>query len=349
MRRRKVAVVTGASAGVGRAVACEFAMKGYVIALIARGKKGLEAALQDVRELGSDGMIIPLDVADYEAVEKAADDIEEQLGPIDVWVNNAMISVFGNFLDVKPEDFKRVTEVSYLGFVHGTYAALRRMRLRNRGTIVQVSSSLAYRSIPLQSAYCGAKHAIEGFTDSLRSELIHDRSDVRLTTVQLPAINTPQFKWSANLMGVKSQPVPPIYQPEIAAKGIYFAAKQQLRNFRVGAMTDLIIKSSLLAPRIGDLYLAKNGIKDQQTGEALPKSYRDNLWKPLDDQTDFGAHGDFDRVATQHSWHLWFSINKIKLFTIFGLATAFVAYKKQTKNLPLPDLHQILQKSKKVA
>lgn len=321
----KVVVITGASAGVGRALARKFASEGCYVALIARGQKGLESALEEVRQLGGDGMIFPLDVADYDSVDEAAEEIEYRLGPIDIWVNNAMLSVFGNFLEVTPKEFKRVTEVSYLGYVHGTYAALKRMRHRNWGTIVQVSSALAFRSIPLQSAYCGAKHAIEGFTDSIRSELLHEKSAVKLTSVILPAINTPQFKWSANRMGMMSQPVPPIYQPEIAAEGIYYAAIHQKRNFYVGARTLPIVKSTLIAPSIGDYFLAKYGFSLQQTDTPLPKHYQENLWRPLDENTDFGVHGDFNDRAVKHSWHVWLVTNKKKVFTLVGLGAAYLA------------------------
>jgi short-subunit dehydrogenase len=233
----EVVVVTGASAGVGRAVVREFAKKKADIGLIARGVERLEAAKREVEECGGRAVVVPADVADAEAVERAAERVEEELGPIDIWVNDAMTTVFAPFSQITPEEFKRATEVTYLGFVYGTMSALKRMRARNRGTVVQVGSALAYRSIPLQSAYCGAKHAIVGFTDSIRSELIHEKSDVHITVVHLPAMNTPQFSWCRTKLPRQPQPVPPIYAPEVAARAIYWAAHNRRRELYVGLST----------------------------------------------------------------------------------------------------------------
>src|SRR5438094_9404407 len=260
----EVLVITGASAGVGRATARKFARHGAWIALLARGTDGLEAAQREVEELGGTAIVIPVDVANAEQVEAAAARIEIDLGKIDIWINNAMVSVFSPIKEMTPEEFRRVTEVTYLGCVYGTLAALKRMLPRDHGTIVQVGSALAYRGIPLQSAYCAAKHAIQGFCDSLRCELLHDKSGVRLTMVQLPALNTPQFGWVKSRLPRKAQPVPPIFQPEVAAEAICFAAHNPRREFYVGAPSVAVITVNKFAPALLDHYLARTGYDSQQ-------------------------------------------------------------------------------------
>lgn len=302
-RQPEVVVITGASAGVGRATVRAFAERGASIGLLARGREGLEAAKQEVEELGGKALVLPLDVSDADAVELAAAEVEKKLGPIDVWINNAMVSVFSPVREMMAEEYRRVTEVTYLGYVYGTLAALRRMLPRDRGTIVQVGSALAYRGIPLQSAYCGAKHAIQGFCDSLRSELIHDGSNVRLTEVHLAAMNTPQFSWVKSRLPRKPQPVPPIFQPEVAARAIVWAAHHDRREVWVGWPTVKAIAGNKIAPGYGDRYLAKNGYESQQY-DGLDDPHRaHNLWEPL--PGDPGAHGDFDDRATSRSPQLW--------------------------------------------
>jgi short-subunit dehydrogenase len=299
----EVVVVTGASAGVGRATVHEFARRGAWIGLMARNMVGLEAARKEVECLGGRGLILPVDVADPEEVEAAAIAVEQNLGPIDTWINNAMVSVLSPAQEMEPEEFRRVTEVTYLGVVYGTMAALRYMVPRNRGTIVQVGSALAYRSIPLQAAYCGAKHAIRGFTDSLRSELLHDQTNVHLTMVHLPALNTPQFEWVKNRLPHQPQPVPPIFQPEVAARAIYWAAHHRRRELNVGFPTVKAVIASRLVPGYLDRYLAKHGYDLQQTGAPADPNRPNNLWQPL--SRDFGAHGRFDARASSHSLQLW--------------------------------------------
>jgi NAD(P)-dependent dehydrogenase (short-subunit alcohol dehydrogenase family) len=292
----KVVVVTGASSGVGRASSRLFAGEGAAVALIARGTDGLEGAASDVRALGGRAMSLPLDVADAQQVEAAAKDVERELGPIDVWVNNAMVSVFAPVRQISAEEFRRVTEVTYLGVVHGTLAALPRMLARDRGVIVQVGSALAYRGIPLQSAYCAAKHAIQGFTESLRCELMHERRGVRVSMVQLPALNTPQFEVVRTRLPRHPQPVPPIYQPEVAARAIVAAAREPARReWWVGGSTALTVAGNAIAPGVGDRYLARTGFESQQTGEPVPDDRPDNLFEPL--PGDRGAHGRFDPSA----------------------------------------------------
>lgn len=312
MPEREVVVITGASAGVGRATAREFGRHGAAVGLIARGRDGLEAAQREIRDLGGEAIVLPADVADAAAVERAADMVERELGPIRVWVNNAMVSVFSPVKEMKPEEYKRVTEVTYLGAVNGTLAALRRMLPRDRGAIVQVGSALAYRSIPLQSAYCGAKHAIVGFTDSLRSELLHDGSHVQLTAVHLPALNTPQFGWVKSRLPRKPQPVPPIFQPEVAAGAIYYAAHHHRRELMVGLSTKKAILVQKIAPGFADRYLARNGYDAQQFDGAADPARPSNLWDPL--AGDAGAHGSFDRRAADRSPELWLELHRSWLF-----------------------------------
>jgi NAD(P)-dependent dehydrogenase (short-subunit alcohol dehydrogenase family) len=300
-------VITGASAGIGRATAELFGRRGANIVLIARGEDGLRGAASAVEKAGGTALAIPADVADFDAVERAAGQAEDRFGPIDVWVNVAFTSVFAPFTEIKPEEFRRVTEVSYLGYVHGTMAALARMRPRDRGTIVQVGSALGYRAIPLQSAYCGAKHAINGFTESVRCELLHDGSHVRITVVQMPAVNTPQFSWVLSRLPRHSQPVPPIYQPEVAAQGVVFAADHPERKEHwVGASTAGTIMAQKFAAPVLDRYLARTGYDSQQTGERAHPGRASNLWQPVDQSpgSDHGAHGAFDARSHAHSGQL---------------------------------------------
>ncbi|MDQ3804802.1 MAG: SDR family oxidoreductase [Acidobacteriota bacterium] len=308
LSKSEVVVVTGASAGLGRAVVRAFAREGAHLGLIARGRDGLEAARREVEEAGGRALVLPLDVADAAAVERAAERVERELGPIDVWVNNAMVSVFSPVREMEAEEYKRVTEVTYLGYVHGTLAALKRMLPRDRGTIIQVGSALAYRGIPLQSAYCAAKHAIQGFHDSLITELIHDRSNVRVTMVQMPALNTPQFSWVKSRLPREPQPVPPIYQPEVGAEAVLFAAREPRREMYVGYPTVQAIVGNKIAPGLADKYLARFGYDAQQTDEPVSPGRRDNLWEPL--PGDHGAHGSFDERASASSPQLWASMNR---------------------------------------
>src|SRR2546430_2154975 len=306
----RVIVITGASAGVGRAVAKAFAREGARIGLIARGRAGLEGARRDVEASGGQALVLPLDVADAAAVERAADEIEEKLGPIDVWVNNAMASVFSPIKEMTPDEFKRVTDVTYLGYVYGTLAALRRMLPRDRGVLIQVGSALAYRGIPLQAAYCAAKHAVQGFVDSLRCELIHDNSRMRVTMIEMPALNTPQFGWVKSRLPRKAQPVPPIYQPEIAAEAIVYASHYPRREIYVGMPTVGAIVVNKFFPGLLDHYLARAGYDSQQHDGAEDRHRPDNLWEPVDAKKDYGAHGHFDSRAARHSPQLWTSMHR---------------------------------------
>jgi NADP-dependent 3-hydroxy acid dehydrogenase YdfG len=304
----QVVVVTGASSGVGRAVARLYARRGAKIGLLARGLQGLEAARREVEESGGTGLVLQADVSDPDAVEDAADRVEDVLGPIDVWINNAMTSVISPVREMRPEEYRRVTDVTYLGVVYGTLAALRRMLARDRGTIVHVGSTLAYRGIPLQSAYCAAKHAIQGFHDSLRSELLHDGSAVRLTLVHLPAVNTPQFRMVRNRMERKAQPFGPVYQPELAAEAILWAADHPRRELNVGSSTSQAIIANSFAPGLLDHYLARVGIDGQLGDEPETPGRADNLFDPV--PGDHGAHGAFDDRAKSHSAHLWMETHR---------------------------------------
>jgi short-subunit dehydrogenase len=297
-KRIRVVVVTGASAGVGRATVRELAKRRVALGLLARGEEGLLATLEEARSLGVRAVAIPTDVADAEAVEAAAAQVERELGPIDAWVNDAMTSVFAPVRETSAAEIRRVTEVTYLGVVHGTIAALRRMLPRDSGVIVQVGSALAYRSIPLQAAYCAAKHAVVGFTDSLRTELLHDHSHVQVTMVQLPALNTPQFEWVRSRLPRRAQPVPPIYQPEVAARAIVKAIEQPRREVLVGLPTIAVVQLQKLVPGLLDRYLAATGYKAQQTQEPEDPNRPDNLYRPVDETKDEGAHGRFDRRAS---------------------------------------------------
>lgn len=301
-------VVTGSSAGLGRAVAHEFGRRGANVALLARGVDGLEGAKREIEAAGGKALVLPTDVADSGKVEAAAEAVEKEFGPIDIWINNAMASVFSPVKEMKPEEYKRVTEVTYLGVVYGTLSALKRMLPRDRGTIVQVGSALAYRSIPLQSAYCAAKHAIAGFTDSLRCELIHDKSRIQLTMVQMPALNTPQFGWVKSRLKYKAQPVPPIFQPEVGARAIYWAAHHDRREVYVGAPTVEAIVANKVAPGLLDHYLGRTGYDSQQTNELENPSRPNNLWEPV--AGDHGTHGTFDSRAHNHSSELWLGLHR---------------------------------------
>ncbi|MDQ3979796.1 MAG: SDR family oxidoreductase [Actinomycetota bacterium] len=300
---REIVVVTGASAGVGRAVARRFGETGAAVALLARGRDGLEAAAKEIQAAGGTALVVPTDVAEYDQVEAAAAEVEDRLGPIDIWVNNAMTTVFARFWDVTAEEFRRATDVTYHGVVYGTFAALERMRPRDRGTIVQVGSALAYRGIPLQSAYCGAKHAIVGFTDALRCELVHDKSSVHLTAVHLPALNTPQFSWCRSRLPRHPQPVKPIYQPEVAAEAIWWAAHQRRREVWVGAPTVGTILANRFIPGLLDRYLGRTGVDGQQTDQPVDPDRPDDLFEPV--PGDHGAHGIFDQQAKGRSVQLW--------------------------------------------
>jgi NAD(P)-dependent dehydrogenase (short-subunit alcohol dehydrogenase family) len=308
MKHHRIVVVTGASAGIGRAVARRFGRDRWRVALIARGVDGLEAARREIEAMGGEAMAIPCDVADQAAVEAAADRVEREWGPIDVWVNDAMVTSYCEFLDISPDDFRRMTDVTYLGSVWGIRAALKRMTPRNRGTIVQVGSALAYRSIPLQSAYCGAKSALRGFIDSLRSELIHHRSRVKITMVQLSAFNTPQFDWGKTCGTKQPQPVPPIFQPEVAAEGIHYAALHPRRELWVGWPAMKAIVAQKFIPGIIDRILARQGYSGQHTDQPIAPGRRDNLYAPV--PGDHGAHGRFDARSMPVSRQLDLSMHR---------------------------------------
>ncbi len=318
MEKREVVVITGASAGVGRAAVREFAKHGAWVGLIARGEDGLEAARSEVEAAGGRALVLPVDVADAADVESAAQRVEDELGPIDIWVNNAMASVFSPIKEMTPEEFKRVTEVTYLGYVYGTLAALKRMLPRDRGTIVHVGSALAYRSIPLQSAYCAAKHAVLGFFASLRTELLHDKSNVKTTMVQMPALNTPQFGWVKSRLPRKAQPVPPIFQPEVAARAIYYAAHHpERREYFVGWSTVKAIFGNKLVPSFADHYLARQGYEAQQHDGPEDPNRPNNLWEPV--AGDHGAHGTFDDRASSFSLELWLEAHRKWLAVAAGV------------------------------
>ncbi|MFC7387062.1 SDR family oxidoreductase [Sphaerisporangium rhizosphaerae] len=321
----KVVVVTGASGGVGRAVVRMLGEKGAKIALIARGETGLANAAVEAGAEGGTAKVYPADMADHEQVEAVADEIEKDLGPIDVWVNVAFSSVFAPFTEVEPAEYERTTAVTYLGYVWGTRAALRRMRPRNQGTIVQVGSALAYRGIPLQAAYCGAKHAIKGFTESVRTELFNEGSDVQITMVQLPAVNTPQFDWVLSRLRRHPQPVPPIFQPEVAAQAVVFAAEHPARReYWVGGSTTATIIGERIAPGLIDRYLGRTGVKSQQTDDKRPTGVA-NLWEPADDGRDYGAHGSFDGRSKDHSVQVWLSQHRTLVLTALATAAAATA------------------------
>lgn len=304
----EVVVITGASAGVGRAVARRFASEGALVGLIARGADGLDGARQDVESLGGRALVLQGDVADPAFLAEAAERAERELGPIDIWVNNATTSVFSPVKEMNADEFRRVTEVTYLGVVNGTLSVLPHMLRRNRGTIVQVGSALAFRGIPLQAAYCGAKHAIQGFTESLRVELMHDGSDVHVTMVHLPAVNTPQFEWNKTRLPRHPQPVPPIYQPEVMAEAIHFAAHSHRREMMVGMPTLKAVYGNRIAPWYADWELARMGYDSQQMDEPVQPDRPNNLWEPV--AGDHGAHGRFDERSSYSSPQLWLNMNR---------------------------------------
>lgn len=318
--KNKVVAITGASAGVGRATAVAFASRGAKLGLIARGKEGLESTQREIEGAGGTAIVCAADVADAKTLDEAAGRIEQELGPIDIWVNNAMTTVFAPLADIEPDEFKRVTEVTYLGGVYGTMTALKRMRTRNRGTIVQVSSALAHRSIPLQSAYCGAKHALAGFLDAVRCELIHEKSRIHITAVQMPALNTPQFEWGRNKLPRRPQPVPPIFQPEVAARAILFAASHHRRDVPVGMPTWMALWGQRLIPGLMDWYLGRTAWGGQQTDEEDMHERADNLFSPVAGK--HGTHGSFDAKAHSQSPALWVEEHRPQ---ILGAGLAVVA------------------------
>ncbi len=319
-------VINGASAGIGRATARLFGERGDRVGLIARGAEGLEQAAKEITAAGGTAHAVTADMAEHDQLESAAQEIERELGPIDIWVNVGFSSVFAPFEQISPDEFRRVTDVSYLGFVHGTMVALRRMRPRDHGTIVQVGSALAERSIPLQSAYCGAKHAVVGFTSSLRCELLHEGANVHVTVVQMPAVNTPQFSWVKSRLPRQPQPVPPIYEPEVAARGVVFAADHPKRKtYWVGGTTAATLLANRVAPALLDRYLAKTGFDSQQTSERPPAHRPDNLWEPADGRggEDYGARGQFSDRSHDRSLQLWMSQHAAQVTA--GVAGAAVA------------------------
>lgn len=316
---RRVVVITGASAGVGRATAQEFARQGWRVALLARGQDGLEGARADVERLGGEPLVIPTDVADADGVEAAAAAVEARWGAIDVWVNNAMATVFADVMSTSPQDFKRSTEVTYLGAVWGTLAALRRMKTRGHGTIVQVGSALAYRSIPLQAPYCGAKAALRGFTDSVRCELVHERSSIHITMVHLSAFNTPQFEWGRTTMTRRPRPMGKVFQPELAARAIYWAATHRRRELWVGWPATQAILGTRVIPGLLDRMLGRKAVDGQQSDEPLPPGRRDNLDRPV--PGDHGSHGRFDDESRDFSLHLWLNLHRAAIAAV-GLVLA---------------------------
>jgi short-subunit dehydrogenase len=320
-REGEVVVITGATAGVGRAVVREFAKRKAHIGLIARDQERLEATKREVEEQGGKALTLSTDVADSEQVMRAAQQVEDAFGPLDVWVNDAMTTIFAPLSEIQPDEFKRATEVTYLGCVYGTMAALKHMQQRDKGTIVQVGSALAYRSIPLQAPYCGAKHAIIGFTDSLRCELIHQRSGIHVTVVDLPAMNTPQFSWCRTRLPNHPQPVPPIFEPEVAARAIYWAAHHKRREVFVGGSTAVAIYGQDVAPGFADWYLGKNGYNSQQTDQPVSPDRPDNLFEPV--PGNYAAHGIFTDRSKNFSAQTWMTLHRTTLaIAAAGLAGA---------------------------
>jgi NAD(P)-dependent dehydrogenase (short-subunit alcohol dehydrogenase family) len=319
-KRQEVVVITGASGGIGRAAARRFGADGAKVALLARGRKGLEAAAREVRDAGGQALVLPVDVAQPDQVEAAASSVEDAFGEIDVWVNDAMVTVYAEFLDIEPDEFRRATEVTYLGMVWGTRSALKRMLERDRGSIVQVCSAMSYRGIPLQSPYCGAKHACKGFTESVLCELRHRKSKVRVSMIQLPGLNTTQFTWGRTKLPKQTTPVPPIYQPEIAADAIHHAAHHKRRQIYVGIPTVANILGERVAPWLLDWYLGKTGYGSQMTDQPLDPTGHDNLFEPVDE--DRGAHGPFDDKAHSHSPQYALAKHRGLVLAGFGAAAA---------------------------
>ncbi|MDX5376907.1 MAG: SDR family oxidoreductase [Halomonas sp.] len=323
--RHEVVVVTGAGAGLGRAVAREFALHGASVGLISRNQRRLEAAKSEVEALGGKAVIVSADMAHADQVEHAAGYIEQQLGPITIWVNGAMTTVFSPFHEMSPEEFKRVNDVTYMGYVHGTMAALKRMRPRNQGTIVQIGSALAYRPIPLQTAYCGAKHAIKGMTEGLRCELMHEGSNVHVTLVEMPALNTPQFDWCKSHLPRRARPVAPVYQPEVGARAVYWAAHQRRRQVYVGVSSLLTIWGNKLAPALMDRFMARTAVSGQQTSETEDPDRPDNLWQSV--KGDRGARGRFGRESKSRSEQFWLTRHRDQVGLVAGsLLLAGVAW-----------------------
>lgn len=312
----RIVVITGASAGVGRAIAREFGKEKAHVGLISRNLDGLEAAKREIDAMGGLGLVLPFDVSDAQVMEKTVQKIEDTFGSIEVWINNAMLSVFSSVDQITPEEFKRVTEVTYLGYVYGTLAALKRMKSRNQGIIIQIGSALAYRSIPLQSAYCAAKHAIAGFSESLRTELLHNQSNVKVCQVNLPAVNTPQFGWVKSRLPNEPQPVPPIYQPEVIARAVRHVSLNPRRRLDIGFPTLKAIIAEKFFPAAADWYLAYYGYLSQQTDQPVSPDRKDNLWEPV--PGDHGAHGSFDACARNRVPLLWFDLNRIPILISAG-------------------------------
>lgn len=343
MKQNEVVVITGATAGIGRATARLFAQQGASIALLARDEGRLEATRQEVEELGGRAIAIPADVADAEQVEAAAELVEQELGQIDIWVNDAMTTVFSPFEDISPEDFKRVTDVTYHGYVWGTRSALKRMRERNHGTIVQVGSAMAYRSIPLQTAYCGAKHAIKGFTEAVRTELLHAKSNVHITIVEMPAVNTPQFEWCATSLTQHPKPMGTVFQPEVAAKAVVWAAHARRREVVVGFPSRMAIWGEKFLPGLLDRFLAKTAVSGQKLKEPISENRPANLWEPV--PGDFAAQGKFGQGAHEHSAWLWLNMNRKWVIAMTGAGVAVLAVlagrapsgRQYTNSLRMPD------------
>jgi NAD(P)-dependent dehydrogenase (short-subunit alcohol dehydrogenase family) len=317
-RQREVVVITGASGGIGRAAARRFGADGARVALVARGRRGLQAAASEVERAGGEALVLPVDVADHDQVEAAAASVEDAWGAIDVWVNDAMVTVYAEFLDVEPEEYRRATEVTYLGMVWGTRAALSRMMARDQGSLVQVCSAMSYRGIPLQAPYCGAKHACKGFTESVITELRHHKSRVRVSMVQLPGLNTTQFTWGRTKLSKQTMPVPPIYQPEIAADAIHYAAHHRRRQIYVGIPTVMNILGERVAPWLLDRYLAKTGFGSQMTDQPLAPQGHDNLFEPVDENR--GSHGPFDEQA--HAVSPQYELSKRRGMLLAGIGVA---------------------------